>query len=66
MGHRHREVVAAEIGQPFGDDGRIIGKSTSMQTLWEMIVHVAPTEATVLISGESGTGKGVSGLGPAS
>ena len=57
MGHRQRDVDAHDIGQPFGDDGRIIGKSAPMQDLWEMIVHVAPTEATVLINGESGTGK---------
>jgi two-component system, NtrC family, response regulator HydG len=57
MGHRQREVESLEFGQPFGDDGRIIGKSAPMQALWEMIVHVAPTEATVLINGESGTGK---------
>jgi two-component system response regulator HydG len=57
MGHRQRETDAAELGQPFGDDGRIIGSSAPMQALWEMIMHVAPTEATVLINGESGTGK---------
>ena len=57
MGHRQRETKSIDIGQPFGDDGRIIGKSAPMQNLWEMIVHVAPTEATVLINGESGTGK---------
>ncbi len=57
MGHRQRESEPVDIGQPFGDDGRIIGKSAPMQALWEMIVHIAPTEATVLISGESGTGK---------
>lgn len=57
MGHRQRETATLDIGQPFGDDGRIIGKSEPMQKLWEMIVQVAPTEATVLINGESGTGK---------
>lgn len=57
MGHRQREADAPDIGRPFGGDGRIIGKSAPMQELWEMIVHVAPTEATVLINGESGTGK---------
>ena len=56
MGHRQQEE-AVEPGQPFGDQGRIIGKSASMQALWDLIVHVAPTEATVLINGESGTGK---------
>lgn len=59
MGHRQQEeeVAELEVGQPFGDDGRIIGKSAPMQALWDLIVHVAPTEATVLINGESGTGK---------
>ena len=57
MGHRQQEEEAVESGQPFGDEGRIIGKSASMQDLWDLIVHVAPTEATVLINGESGTGK---------
>ncbi|MCW5206026.1 sigma-54-dependent Fis family transcriptional regulator [Desulfobulbus sp. F5] len=44
-------------GQPLDEDGRIIGTSPPMQALWEMILQVAPTEATVLISGDSGTGK---------
>jgi two-component system response regulator HydG len=44
-------------GQPLDQDGRIIGSSLPMQALWEMIMQVAPTEATVLISGDSGTGK---------
>nr|WP_320009953.1 sigma-54 dependent transcriptional regulator [uncultured Desulfobulbus sp.] len=57
MGHRNQEAESSELDQPFGDDNRIIGTSTPMQELWEMIVHVAPTEATVLINGESGTGK---------
>ena len=57
MGHRQQEEAAEEPGQPFGDDGRIIGSSAPMVALWDLIVHVAPTEATVLINGESGTGK---------
>jgi len=57
MGHRQQEESAPEIGQPFGDDGRIIGISAPMRELWELIAQVAPTEATVLINGESGTGK---------
>ncbi len=35
----------------------IIGKSSKMQALFELIRTVAPTRATVLIQGESGTGK---------
>ena len=57
MGHRQQEETVEEPGQPFGDDGRIIGSSAPMVALWDLIVHVAPTEATVLINGESGTGK---------
>ena len=57
MGHRPQEETVEEPGQPFGDDGRIIGSSAPMVALWDLIVHVAPTEATVLINGESGTGK---------
>ncbi|MEJ5347823.1 MAG: sigma-54 dependent transcriptional regulator [Desulfosoma sp.] len=37
----------------------IIGKSTAMQRLVELLALVAPSEATVLITGESGTGKGL-------
>jgi two-component system, NtrC family, response regulator HydG len=41
------------------DDGYhgILGHSTVMQALYEMVENVALTEAPVLISGESGTGK---------
>lgn len=57
-GHRRQEEGAASSEeQTYGDDGRIIGNSPAMRALWELIVHVAPTEATVLITGESGTGK---------
>ncbi len=37
----------------------IIGRSAAMEHLLEMAALVAPTEATVLLTGESGTGKGV-------
>jgi transcriptional regulator with PAS, ATPase and Fis domain len=35
----------------------IIGRSSKMQELFELIRKVAPTQSTVLIEGESGTGK---------
>ncbi|RWX51267.1 two-component system, NtrC family, response regulator HydG [Candidatus Electrothrix marina] len=57
MGHRQQPDKAELSEKPFGEDGRIIGSSVPMQALWEMIVQVAPTEATVLITGDSGTGK---------
>lgn len=57
MGHRQQPDKTELSEKPFGEDGRIIGSSAPMQALWEMIVQVAPTEATVLITGDSGTGK---------
>ena len=35
----------------------IIGKSDAMQEVFELISRVAPTDSTVLITGETGTGK---------
>lgn len=37
----------------------MVGHGTAMKRLSEMIALVAPTEVTVLITGESGTGKGL-------
>jgi len=46
-----RELVAD------GQFGRMLGKSAAMRRVFEMADRVAPTDATVLILGESGTGK---------
>jgi len=40
-----------------GHFGPLIGTSSSMQRVYDMIARVAPTEATVLLTGDSGTGK---------
>lgn len=37
----------------------MIGQSRAMQQVFDLIVDVAPTNATVLITGETGTGKGL-------
>ncbi|MDR3567555.1 MAG: sigma-54 dependent transcriptional regulator [Syntrophobacteraceae bacterium] len=38
-------------------DRRMIGESPAVGALWEQIQRAAPTNATVLITGENGTGK---------
>jgi len=47
-----RRQVAGE-----GQFGRMIGRSPAMRKAFEMADRVAPTDSTVLILGESGTGK---------
>ena len=41
----------------FGRFGRLVGRSSSMQKVYELIERVAPTDAGVFVTGESGTGK---------
>jgi two-component system response regulator PilR (NtrC family) len=45
-----------EVGQTFGLD-RVIGVSQVMASLFEMVRAIAPTSSTVLVTGESGSGK---------
>ncbi len=45
-----------EVGQRYGLD-RLVGVSSAMAALFEMVRAIAPTSSTVLITGESGTGK---------
>jgi DNA-binding NtrC family response regulator len=40
-----------------GRFGSMIGRSKSMQQVYDLIARVAPTESSVFITGESGTGK---------
>jgi two-component system response regulator AtoC len=40
-----------------GRFGRLIGNSTAMQKVYDLMVRVSPTDATVLLTGQSGTGK---------
>ena len=49
--------VAAKVASPQLSFTRLMGDSAAMQTLFEHIRRVAPTEATVLLLGESGAGK---------
>ena len=47
----HRDLLAA--------DGDLVANSRAMLPVMEMIAQVAPSDANVLVTGESGTGKGV-------
>jgi formate hydrogenlyase transcriptional activator len=42
---------------PPGGFGEIIGSSPALEGVLEQVKHVAPTDSTVLIEGETGTGK---------
>ncbi len=46
----------SEIGPEYGFEG-IIGKSAALQRVLEQVAIVAPTDSTVLLHGETGTGK---------
>jgi two-component system response regulator HydG len=49
-------LLRQSLGEHF-DRRNIIGQSPAMVNLLETVAQVAPSEATVLISGDSGTGK---------
>ena len=60
---RERLEYREEIGElrdelrNLGRFGPMVGRSTPMQAVYDMIMRVAPTDATVLVQGETGTGK---------
>ncbi|WP_294541244.1 sigma-54 dependent transcriptional regulator [uncultured Rhodoblastus sp.] len=57
--HRRLENRLAEAVEETGEGppGRFIGQSLAMQTVYRILRSVAPTNATVFITGESGVGK---------
>src|SRR5262245_29699121 len=60
---RQTRELREEIGSlreelvKLGRFGQFLGASSPIQKVYELILRVAPTEATVLLTGESGTGK---------
>jgi two-component system, NtrC family, response regulator HydG len=60
MDHRHlkeeNRILKERLGHQF-DTRNIIGRSIVMADLLETVARVAPSEATVLVTGESGSGK---------
>ena len=53
--HENRQLKEA-LGHKY-DVGNMIGRSGVMQEIFATVMRVAPTRATVLLAGESGTGK---------
>jgi formate hydrogenlyase transcriptional activator len=53
------DATSAEVALELCDNGlpRIVGKSAALRRVLGMVRVVAPTDATVLINGETGTGK---------
>ena len=54
---RRRELARLRIAEPGAEGWRIIGEAPVMRRMQELIQRVAPTRSTVLISGDTGTGK---------
>ncbi|MFL5537574.1 MAG: sigma-54-dependent transcriptional regulator [Longimicrobiaceae bacterium] len=52
-----RELARLRADAGAGARARIIGRSPPMRRLFELVERVAPTRATVLVTGETGTGK---------
>ncbi|RBQ06741.1 sigma-54 interaction domain-containing protein [Pedobacter miscanthi] len=53
----HKGVLKSDFEKTYSGNTMIIGKSSCMLEMEQLIQTVAPSSATVLISGETGTGK---------
>ena len=53
----HATVTYPEVDRPERRFERIIGKSAALESVLDQVEQVAPTDSTVLIEGETGTGK---------
>jgi DNA-binding NtrC family response regulator len=52
-----REVSRLRGAAPRGGLARIVGRSPAVRRLFDLVQRVAPTRASVLVTGETGTGK---------
>ncbi len=52
-----RELASLRRSVPEGPLSRIVGRTPPMQRLFDVLERVAPTRATVLVTGDTGTGK---------
>jgi two-component system, NtrC family, response regulator HydG len=54
---REAGALRQRLESPLGSYGALIGKSAPMRKLYQQISQIAATDASVLVSGASGTGK---------
>jgi len=54
-----QDPLPKELPRPEKEDDGIIGESVAMRKIVDVIAQVAPTDITILITGESGVGKEV-------
>jgi DNA-binding NtrC family response regulator len=59
LGHHQQWIVLNSLLSPSLPSGAMIGVSASMQQVKQVVARYAPTDARVLITGETGTGKEV-------
>lgn len=52
--HQQNNFLRGEVEKGWGE---FIGSSSAMQTIYDLILRVAPSKTTVLVTGETGTGK---------
>ncbi|NWG00172.1 MAG: sigma-54-dependent Fis family transcriptional regulator [Thermoanaerobaculaceae bacterium] len=55
----YREAVTARAAAGVIDERELVGSSEAMRKVRELAARVAPTDSSVVLQGESGTGKGV-------
>ena len=53
----HETAIPAGVDRPDRTFERIIGNSAALESVLDQVEQVAPTDSTVLIEGETGTGK---------
>jgi two-component system nitrogen regulation response regulator NtrX len=57
LGHKRLADENRRLKLSFDDRYRMVGLSPALEKVWESIRRAAPTNATVLLTGESGVGK---------